>query len=244
MGISWSVATYDALSSTQDFLMDLVADDSDLSEGQVVHALSQTEGRGRQGRVWEGGDGNLYFSFLLRPGCVPGKIGQLSLLTGLAVFKVIDGINKSKNKYLKWPNDILVEEKKCCGILIDASPVKDNKIDALVIGIGINLQTAPLETSTFLQKYSKTPIIPESFMMDVLSHFSACYTQWQENGFDVFKAEWLSRTYPVGSEVHVKMGQQEIKGRFETIDDFGNLVLFCDKSGEQKKITSGDVFLI
>ncbi len=234
---NWSIKRFDNLESTQDYLQNLLNDNPDLSEGLVINATSQSDGRGRHGRSWQGANGNLYLSFLIRPKCDIGKIGQISLLSSLAIYRAITSII-DEDVILKWPNDILIGGKKCCGILLN------HENDCLIIGVGVNIKSAPLDISTFLQKYSNTEITAQDFMDRLLSLFSDYYKSWQNEGFTNLRDEWLNNTYEKGRKISVKIGDNKITGAFQTIDMLGNLILICDKSGEEKKVTSGEILLL
>ncbi|PCI56279.1 MAG: biotin--[acetyl-CoA-carboxylase] ligase [Alphaproteobacteria bacterium] len=245
MAINWLIQTYDQLPSTQDRLKEAVADNPDLAEGTVIHALHQESGYGRHGRIWQSDPDNLTFSILIKPNCAINRVGQIAILSGLSIAKAIDDvIAPEHSSTLKWPNDILIDNRKCCGILIDAAPIKDNKVPYFIIGIGINIASAPLETATFLQDHTKMTVDRDKFMKGVLFSFSTLYTQWQNNGFDDIRAQWLSKTYDVGCDIGVKIDTHHIQGRFDTIDMLGNLVITCGKNDEKRKITSGEVFLL
>jgi BirA family transcriptional regulator, biotin operon repressor / biotin---[acetyl-CoA-carboxylase] ligase len=107
--------------------------------GATFVAESQTKGRGRQGRAWVAGRGeNLLFSVVLRIPCLPARVPPLSLVVGLAVRDSIARVLSDELVRVKWPNDVLVGEKKIAGILIE-SAVAGSKVDHLVVGIGINV---------------------------------------------------------------------------------------------------------
>ncbi len=235
--INWSVKRFNTLPSTQNHLQNMLNDNTDLPEGLVINATNQSCGRGRYGRKWEGANGNLYLSFLIKPKCNINEIGQISLLSGLAASKAIRSLVHNK-VILKWPNDILIEGKKCCGILIN----KEN--DYLIIGMGVNIKSAPLDTACFLQAYSSANITAQNFMDKLLSCFSDYYERWQLSGFSDLRDEWLCSTYDKGQKVSVKIGEEKITGSFEAIDMSGNLILICDSTGHEKKVTSGEVFLL
>ena len=245
MALDWLIQTYDQLPTTQGRLKEAIADNPDLAEGTVIHAHHQESGYGRHGRIWQSNPDNLTFSILIKPNCAIEHIGKIAILSGLAISKAIDDvIEPGHSSTLKWPNDILIEDRKCCGILIDAAPVTDNIVPYFIIGIGINIATTPLETATFLQNYTNTVIELGKFMENVLSSVSTLYTQWQKGGFDDIRMQWLAKTYDVGCDIGVKIGTHHIQGQFDTIDTFGNLVITCGKNDEKRKITSGEVFLL
>src|SRR5215218_8906374 len=107
-------------------------------EGLVVVADRQTAGRGRAGRAWHSASGSgLLFSILLRPRKTPAEIADFPLIVGLAVAEAIDEIAGVRSS-LKWPNDVLIDDKKVAGIVM-TSRIMDETIDYLNIGIGINV---------------------------------------------------------------------------------------------------------
>ncbi len=227
--VNWSIEEFDNLPSTQDYLKN----NTSLPEGTVIRAINQSAGHGRHGRKWLAGQGNLYLSLLIKPECELDKLGQLSLLTGLAVANIMPD-----NAVLKWANDILIGGRKCCGILLD------HENGALIIGIGVNIKSAPLDGSTFLQNHMSSEIDAKTFMTKLLESFAQYYERWQREGFETLRGEWLTKTYAHGQKISVKIGDNHVTGSFETIDMLGNLILICDKTGEIKKITSGEVFLL
>lgn len=233
--MKWHNEYHKSLDSTQSYLKNRISE-QDLQEGFCVSTNNQTNGYGRHGRDWKSSNGNLFFSFLIKPNASTQNIAQLSLIAGLALQKTIKPF--TKNVIIKWPNDILIEDKKCAGILIE---MQDNKA---LIGIGVNLKSTPEETFTFLEKNSKEEINSDSFLRNFQHHFSSIYQTWEEQGFETIREEWLKTTYDVGQPISVRIGENKITGTFETIDTQGNLVLICDKTNQRKTITSGDVFPI
>ncbi|MCB1782910.1 MAG: biotin--[acetyl-CoA-carboxylase] ligase [Alphaproteobacteria bacterium] len=240
----WSIKTFEALGSTQDQLKSLAEDGA--LEGLVIQALSQTKGRGRHGRKWEEGAGNLYMSILLRPECELAHIAQLSLTASLAI---AIALKKSLNKHelnliVKWPNDILINNKKCVGILPESGLTPDNKkIQWLALGIGVNIKSAPIETSCALSQYSGKNISTESVRDDILGELESDYRLWKSEGFQNIRKKWLSLSYPKGSRMQVKQAHGTIEGNFETIDEYANLILQT-KEGERLKISSGELLLV
>ncbi len=247
MTINWLITKLDNIPSTQSALLEKVINEGNggIAQGSVLHSLKQSDGKGRHGREWHEGKGNLYFSLLLRPECDVKQIGQVSLALGLAVSTALNRIiSKNYKAVLKWPNDILIEDKKCCGILIDAAPVIEGKISYLVVGIGVNIHSSPLDTSTSLEKITNSKVDMDNLLADILSNISKYYLEWQKDGFINIREEWLINTCEKGREMSIKIGTNHIKGKFETIDLYGNLVLISDDKGQKIKVSSGDVFLL
>ena len=108
------------------------------SEGTIVTADMQTAGKGRRGRSWESTAGtSLLFSLLLRPRLEPDTAPQITLLMAMAVTKAVRQLT-GLDAYIKWPNDVVVNGKKVCGILTEMQ-LKDGGIDFVVVGTGVNV---------------------------------------------------------------------------------------------------------
>lgn len=240
--LNWQIETHNTLPSTQDEILARIQQDI-AQEGLVICTENQTQGRGRHGRVWEAGTGNLYLTLLLSPRCSPTLIGQLSLITGLALAKTIEKSVQEKPN-LKWPNDVLLKGKKCAGILPDTTLSKDNKtIEWLALGIGLNVNTAPLETSCALQNFAKNTLDTKDILSTLLEEISNTYTSWQTNGFQELKQEWLNYALGHGEAISVKTPQEKINGYFDTIDDSANLIL-RDQNKNLIRVTAGEVLLV
>ncbi len=244
MSVQWDIHTLNSVESTQDEIISKYKLSPDLKQGYCIHALSQTHGKGRHGRVWENATDNLYLSFIIKPDLHLNQIGQISLITSLALNKTIVPYLTDIKPILKWPNDILINGKKCAGILPDVIDSANDVIKALVIGIGVNINTAPIGTSTALRQSSNKEIDLETFRDDLLVNFSAYYDLYLQNGFEKFQYEWTKNSFPKGTKVSVKINDNQISGAFETIDQNGNMIIICDTTNALRKITSGDVFVL
>jgi BirA family biotin operon repressor/biotin-[acetyl-CoA-carboxylase] ligase len=111
------------------------------ASGATWVAESQTAGRGRQGRAWVSPRGeNLLFSVLVRVRCAPARLPPLALVAGLAARDAIARALPSRDVKIKWPNDVVVEGKKVAGVLVEAT-LQGSAVEALVVGIGINVHT-------------------------------------------------------------------------------------------------------
>ncbi len=244
MSIDWCIETFEELESTQDVLMRGV-EDTRYSEGKVVRVLRQTKGRGRHGRTWEESDGNLYFSFAISPNISADEIGHISLLTGLSVYEAISSIvTKKCTPLIKWPNDILIDQKKCAGILIETPSVSSSGlIEHFVIGIGVNVVSAPIEGAVSLSEYH-CELEAEGILIAFLQHFDKNYSTLKQHGFEPIRQEWLKNSFSAGQHITVKQDKQRIHGAFETIDPSGNLVILCDDTHQKRTVTCGDVFLV
>lgn len=168
---------FDTLPSTNQFLKDCYQKYFDHT---VIICNNQTSGRGRENRRWEAKiNESLSMSILLKPDIPPESAAKISLMTSAAVFKVISSI--INNVSIKWPNDILVNDKKVCGILLES--IMSNKVDALIIGIGININNkvfpkhlSQKATSLFLETHEVNE--KEIIIDEILKWFEYYYDEF------------------------------------------------------------------
>ena len=193
--------------------------------GACVRVLQQIGGRGRHGRVWESLPGNLFFSFVLEPERVQAEWGSLSLLAGLALHEAVD----YPAAVLKWPNDLMLDDRKCAGILVEVEDA------AVIVGIGVNVVSAPDGFSELGDGYAAD---------DVLARFLTCfevlYQRWQAGGFAEVKDDWLVRSYAMEAPMSVKLPQGAVQGEFAGVSDEGALLL-REENGAIRTITTGDI---
>ena len=212
-----------------------------------VWAGRQTKGRGRLGRAWDSPTGNLYASVLLRPVCPAGAISGLPLLAGLAAYDTIatvaDDATLTARLRLKWPNDLMVDSAKLGGVLIE-SAVLDGGARAVVIGTGINLAAAPAglgRPAACLRDFGHAPEPAHA-----LNTLAAATARWLDvwadgSGFAHIRDVWLRHAAPLGALISVKLGVEQIEGRFAGLDETGALRLRVD--GAERRITAGDVLI-
>lgn len=237
--LSWAVRTVSHLPSTQDAVRDLAAKGE--PEGAVVQALMQTSGRGRHGNQWQSPMGNLYMSMLLRPHCLADKAGQISFVAAVALSAAMDEVIKPGHvKTLKWPNDILIDGKKCAGILLESDLDKNGMVDSLVLGMGVNIMTPP-EDRIGLKDVAKGQVPIHPFRDIFLSHFAALYNHWRAEGFENIRTLWLKQAHGLGQSVIVRLSDNTLEGQFETINERGGLIL--KRAGNEKlTISAGEVY--
>lgn len=214
------------------------------AEGLVVHALRQTAGKGRLGRTWESPEGNLYASVLLRPRFMTLQGATLySFAAALAVHDAVLKACPEASLQLKWPNDVLVEDKKISGILIETAPVVDNLVDWIVVGVGINVASHPATA-----RYPTTALAEQGACVTadaILTYFLQSLEQWRQtlyyDGFCPLRKAWLSDAKMGPMVVRAPTG--EIQGEFAGIDPKGGLILRLAE-GAETVIQTGDVFFL
>ncbi len=204
-----------------------------------VTARRQTAGRGRRGRIWVSEPGNLYASLLLKAPAAREKFAELSFVSALAVRDAAARFAAAHIEVaLKWPNDVLIEGRKFCGILLEAID------DTVVIGIGVNCAHHPADAI-----YPATDLVsagvvasPDRLFEQLSGTMQARLTQWDRGaGFAAIREDWLKRATGVGGPVRVALPDGEHGGRFETIDQHGRLMLRRG-DGAIEAISAGDVF--
>ncbi len=213
-------------------------------DGTVIWAERQTAGRGRRGRAWVSPDGNLYVSFILKPECAPDVAAQLGFAAALAVAEAIRGFLPSTASIAcKWPNDVLVDGRKIAGILLESQAAAGGGLDWIVVGIGINLATAPAETefpATSLAATGRPDVFPSAMLAALAASLQHWYEVWGRTGFASIRAAWLDLAYGLADPVRVRLDSETLEGRFGGLDVDGALLL--EMPAGRRRITAGDVF--
>lgn len=236
--INFDVRHYDSIGSTNDEAMRLARDGA--AHGTVVCAREQTAGRGRHARHWHSPVGNLYASLLLRPDAPPGKAGELSFVSALAVADTVDRfLPDGVRAELKWPNDVLVRGAKIAGILLEyAEP-------AVIIGIGLNIRHVPSETSypvTSLTDRGAGVKDPEPVLQALLPAFARRFVDWQTAGFANTRGDWLTRAHSPGSPITITIAGRSIAGRFADLAPDGALII--ETGDGERRFVAGEVSLL
>ncbi len=210
-------------------------------EGLVIQALSQTSGRGRQGRVWESPDGNIYASVLLRPRCLPLEVGYYSFVTALAVYDAVHEFLPQARIELKWPNDVLVGGKKISGILLEAAPIEKGLVDWLVIGVGVNVRHFPenaLYPATSLLAEGADASVP-LVLENLLKYLLIWQDRLKNDGFEPVRIAWLGQARK--GALTARLPQEVLEGTFSDLDRQGNLILQL-ADGSERAIAAADVY--
>ena len=217
-------------------------------EGAVVTADAQSGGRGRMQRVWSSPAGvNLYFSVILRPSVSPLRLPQIPLLVAAALHRALSFSVPGLQVLIKWPNDMLVNGRKICGILCEMESEADMAHFVIAgIGINVNLRELPHEirgiaTSLFLEtgeEYSRSALLASFF-----NAFEPIYDAWLEEEDLGQVLECLDEySYLKGRLVEVEQFNRRLRGRAAGISRTGELLLDLD-NGERRVISSGEAHL-
>ncbi len=209
-----------------------------------VVAKSQSKGKARRNRHWVSKPGNLYASVLVINNR-PMKAGAiLPFVASLAVVEAIASLTGAKfpDLAIKWPNDVLLNGKKLCGILLEAAQLQDNA-QAIVIGCGINCKKMPElpmypATSLAMEGYD---VDPEILLPRLQRAMHRLLKKWMlGEGFPSFRSQWLGWAAGIGETITARFDDHEQSGVFRDIDDSGYLLL--DTGNGVKKISAADIF--
>lgn len=234
---NWLWQEYASVDSTNDVAKSLTNKGN--GNKYVITAKSQTKGRGRRGRSWIGLEGNLFMSLALE--IQLKDLGQIVFLVSLSLLETLRRLFPSINICLKWPNDVLVNDCKISGILLEKG-----EGDYMVIGIGINIVAAPKIDGMV---YSAVSLQDSGYMIDRISLLKAYletldenYLQWRQQGFEVIRNRWLENAKNLGKEILVHLNKGDKTGIFTGVDGNGSLLLQCGENIE--KIYAGDIFYL
>lgn len=231
---------FDEVTSTMEEAFQYALEQS--PEGTVVVAEQQKKGRGRFNRAWiSPRDKGIYFSFILRPKLSPQEVSKITLLCSIGCVRALSAITGLQCA-VKWPNDILVNNKKICGILTELNADQDT-VHFVTVGIGINVHTAAQHlpsgaTSIFLETGKK--ILRADLLKKTLEEIESCYRSFLRDGFDTLREEWRSHCSLWGKQIKVHLLNSTIEGQAIDIDAQGCL-LIRNNFGLIEKVTSGDV---
>jgi len=216
-------------------------------EGTIVVAETQSEGRGRMGREWASPQGGIYFSAVLRPQIQPTEALRLPLTAGVAVARAIRR-NTDLNIRLKWPNDVMLNGKKTGGILTEMGAETD-RLDWVVIGIGLNVNTAcgalPAEVegiATSLAAELGESIPRVDLLRDILVELESLYNDLLGSGFESIRAEWKALSDTIGAHVAVTLPAGRAEGLALDIDADGALLLRVE-DGTIERVIAGMVIV-
>ena len=242
MTMNFTILRFDSLDSTNTEALRQARQGA--REGLCVIANQQTAGRGRHGRAWESPQGEgLYLSFVLRPTLASEDLPLITLMTGVAVYDTLVEIGLKPD--IKWPNDVLVNERKISGIL--AEMTEDRSTPAIVVGIGVNLTSKKFpseiaETATSIESELKRNITAADLETALLKYLGYFYGILNEGGGSrAIVDEWRRRsTYADGKLVRVAFENGSTTGITDGIEPNGALRV-RSSDGYVSIIQAGDV---
>ncbi len=212
--------------------------------GAVIWAKKQTAGKGRMSRNWVSADGNLFVSVLLQPEKPLSEASQLSFVAAMAVIEsLVDLLPKGKKIHCKWPNDILIGDKKLGGILLESFSTPDTG-NWVVVGVGVNVDSFPPRTefpATSLKDVGVELVSAKIILSRFIHHFIERYNQWNTKGFAPVRKDWEQYAWGIGKTITARLPDEEMEGIAEGIDPQGALILKL-KDGKKRHILAADVF--
>ncbi|MCA1927982.1 MAG: biotin--[acetyl-CoA-carboxylase] ligase [Calditerrivibrio sp.] len=224
--------------------------DSTNSEGMVnnypyfsvIIAKTQTSGKGRSGRVWYSTvPENIYLSFIMPPFHTE-KLLPLNILTA---YSIVEGLKSIIDLRIKWPNDLVVNKKKIGGILLE-SKFLGNKLEKVVVGVGLNVNQEffdnsleKIATSIFIETNLKQNI--SEIACNIIVSFEIFFQQFLKNSIDIIE-KWCNYSENLGKQIKIHINGDKKTFTEKGITEQGEL-LVLDENGFEKKIISGDIDL-
>ncbi len=233
----FDIVRREVVTSTMDVARELA--ERGAPEGTVVLADAQTAGRGRAGHVWHSPPGqSLYLSLVLRPRLAPAQAGWITLSAALAVLDTLEALRpfapQPFSTAIKWFNDVLLNGRKVCGILVESS-LTGAQFDFAVLGIGLNVNTrfddAPADVqqrATSLRRELGHPLDREHILTSLLKHLDERQIELslgQRNP----TGEYARRVETLGKQVEIDTGAGGVRGRAVRIADDGSLIVATDQ---------------
>jgi BirA family biotin operon repressor/biotin-[acetyl-CoA-carboxylase] ligase len=234
-----------SVDSTNAFALRLLAHKRNVPDGTLVVAESQTAGRGRLGRSWHSEPENgLYFSLVLRPAIAPGFAPLFTLAAAVALHEVVERITQT-DADIKWPNDLLMGEKKAAGILAEIQAEVD-RIHYLVLGVGLNVNHMMFpedlkDRATSLRLASGHPHSRLEILRDFLEQFEALIDRFHTEGPGAIVSAWTQHSsFATGRHVQVTDGLRTVEGVTQGLNPFGALRIKT-AAGTIEELYSGEV---
>jgi len=236
------ISVYDEIDSSNTEAMRFLENDD--TRSRLIVARSQTAGRGRRGRQWSSPlDSGLYMSLSRALACKAESIAGLSLVTALAVWQALNEAG-AREISLKWPNDVLHNDSKLGGILLESRHLPDGI--AVVFGIGINLNFSAQEQTAIdrklanLSEFVAAPISNPELVCTITRHLLRAIDCFLAQGFKPFQQPWNEADQYLDAEVVVTNGVSEVIGRHCGVDRDGALLI--ETATGRQRISGGEVF--
>lgn len=231
---------FDTIDSTNDYAKKIGNEES---EGTVIISEEQTKGRGRLGRNWHSNlSEGIWMSIILKPNIVPYKAPFITLIAGASIVEALHKLGV--NAKIKWPNDIILNEKKICGILTELS-AEIERINHIVLGIGINVKTmefsqeiCDVATSLYKENYIISRV---DIVRNILLEFESMYLEYINNNSKEKVLDICRRhSAIIGKEIYTIRDEEKKLVRCLDINEEGNLIIKRN-DGSIKEIISGEI---
>lgn len=239
--IGKKILSYNIVDSTNTIAFSLA--EQGMPEGTVIFAEGQRKGKGRLGRTWASPKSQgIYLSLILRPKIAPVKA---SLITLLAAVSCAEAIRKicGLSAQIRWPNDILVNNKKICGILTEMA-TQNHTVKFIILGIGINVNTPvgklPSGASSLREETVKTEFSRLELARELLHQLDQDYLRFRQKGSKRVITQWKNLSALSGKRVKVSFAHRTIEGLAQDIDEQGALIVRLD-NGFKQHVLAGDI---
>ena len=244
--IGQKVYYFDSIDSTQNQALKIANEPE--NNGAVIIAATQTGGKGRTGRKWISPKGGIWFSIILHPKFDISITTLFPIASSLALSKAIENTFEITPE-LKWPNDLTIKSKKIAGILVDAA-FESNKIESLVLGVGINfnvdikaIKKTLKDTPNFygvasLSEQNKK-VKPIQLVQNFFVELEKIYELLNKKQTKKIILEWTKRSSTLGKNVEINTTDGKIKGKATKIDEDGALII--SNKSKTYKVIAGDV---
>lgn len=216
-------------------------------DGTVVIAESQAKGKGRMSRPWESTKGKgIWMTVIIKPDVPPHQAPQFTLVAAVSIVNAIKSLCKNFTPIIKWPNDILINGRKCTGILTEMIAEVD-RVQALLIGIGINVNQERSDFPDELQSIATSLSIEEGAPLNraqlaaaILHYLEQYCDQYVAEGFAPIKKLWEEASGTIGKQIKATTLTETIEGKAIGITEEGVLEVQVS-NGQIKKIYSADI---
>jgi BirA family biotin operon repressor/biotin-[acetyl-CoA-carboxylase] ligase len=244
--IGCQIHYFEEVESTQNIARNLAAEGA--PHGTAVIAETQSAGRGRMGRGWHSPPGvNLYTTIILRPKIAMAEVPRLSLVAGVAAAEALEDV-ASGIVQLKWPNDVWLNGRKAGGIIAEAVTDRMQRLDSVLLGIGLNLNLAAEDVPPEIRDRAISVLIATGRQCDrvlvansLFTRLNIWYDETVTQGFAAVRPHWESYSALTGKRVTVVDAGTREEGLVTGIDADGALLL--ETSNGVRRIIAGDVTL-
>ncbi|MDD3655881.1 MAG: biotin--[acetyl-CoA-carboxylase] ligase [Atribacterota bacterium] len=244
--IGQTIYYFPALTSTNIIAKQKILRKTDnIPEGTIIITEQQSEGKGRLGKTWFSPAGGIWLSIILYPEIISSSIGLITLMAAVVVANTISKLFPIKAQ-IKWPNDILIDDRKVCGILTEMSTETKN-IQWVIVGIGINANNDSSELPEDIRKCSISlkeitgQLIPRVMLVQYLcTEWEKFYEMLKRKDFSLILEEWKLYNNIIGKRIRLDTEEKIIAGEAINISDKGALIFKTD-DGKTMEIISGTV---
>ncbi len=246
---SWNIIYLEEVDSTNDRAMQMLKENS-IGHRSLIYAGLQNAGKGQKGRCWTSNKGNSYSSYILKPSNGEpwgnlDKAGLLGIVTAISIGETLIELGVPRaDIFYKWPNDVAIKRAKIAGILPELKLNSQNKIEAIIVGAGVNLLSSPQnldrEVASVYENYNIS-ISPADYLSIYLKKLDEYLQIWQKSSIKPIMNIWKASSHSSGELLKVKIYGKEIQGQFYDYSNEGSLLLRL-AHGEVLTIRAGEVF--